>query len=404
MLSRQSTAFICVSMIMASAAMVSAQTIVNNPDHTSDGVQVIAAAEQWRVGGEDEDFFFGTIGRIHQDQAGKIYILDGQLCQVHVLSSDGELLNSLGGEGDGPGEFRGPNDFFVSADGTINVLMGFPGKIVKISADGTPAGITKFSVNGTPPAFGLLLRGLETEKGLYLGGIQMEFGASGESKQTYFLSSCNDDGNEESRLAEKLHIINYANFRLEEGEMDFVWNRMDAGANGLLYMAEHRNKYSISVMEPDGTVKLIINRDFKAQPRTDRQKKNAEQLIDGIAGYHPAPLKSKAIEEFEPAIGGFSVINDGSIWVQPNIRKQDLPTGTWTSFDVFNADGKLEKQVAIEGSYNRNRDSAYLLPDGRLIVVTSALDAFLNQMGATGDEEPVQEAALLEVICYKLND
>ena len=403
MLSRQSALVICVSLILTIAGFASGQEIINNPSNAPGGIKTLTVDEQWRVGGEDEDFFFGTIGRIHQDKSGKIYILDGQLCQVHVLSGDGELLSTLGGEGDGPGEFRAPNDFYVSPDGTVNVLMGFPGKIVKVAPDGTPAGTTHFTVDGAKSQFGLLIRGMETEKGLYLGGISMEFGAGGQSKQTYFLSNCDKEGAQQNVLATKLHVINYADFRMTESDMDFVWGRINPGPNGQLYMAEDRNKYSIAVMDPDGTVTRIVNREFKAAPRTDRQKKIAEQIIDAIAGYHPAPLKGKEIENTEPAIAGFTVMNDGRLWVQASVSDSALPAGTWNMFDVFGPDGKLEKQVAVTGEYNRNRDSAYLLPDGRLIVVTSALDAFLNQMGATGDGEADEETALLEVICYKLN-
>ncbi len=402
MLNRPFAIIFCLSLMMA-AGMVSSQTIVDNPAHPAGGVETIAMNEQWRLGGEDEDFFFGTISRIHQDKAGKIYILDGQLCQVHVLNGDGELLTSLGSEGDGPGEMRGPGDFYVSPDGTVNILQSFPGKIVKIAADGTPAGTTDFTVDGVKAPFGVLIRGLETEKGLYLGGIQMEFGGTGQSKQNYFLSFCDKDGGQIDRLVKKLHVIDYSDFRMEENAMDFAWARMDIGPSGQLFIANSRNEYSISVMDPDGTVTRIINRTYQAAPRTERQKEIAEQIIDAIAKYHPVPLRSKEIEKTEPAIGGFSVMNDGRIWVQASVSDEALPAGTWNLFDVFSPEGKLERQVALTGSFNRNRDAAYLLPDGRLIVVTGALDAFLNQMGASGDSEASQEATLLEVICFELD-
>ncbi len=404
MLSRPFATISCLSFMLMVAGVVAGQTIVDNPAHPAGGVETISLTEQWRLGGEDEDFFFGTVSRIHQDQAGKIYILDGQLCQVHVLSGVGEILASLGNEGDGPGEMRGPGDFYVSADGTVNILQSFPGKIVKIAADGNPAGTTHFTVGGAKTQFGVLIRGLETDKGLYLGGIQMEFGGAGPSKQNYFLSYCDKDGGQIDRLAKKLHVIDYGDFRMEEKDMDFIWGRMAVGPHGQLYLAESRNQYSISVMDPDGTVTRIINRSYKAPPRTERQKEIARQIIDAIAGYHPVPLKSKAIEKTEPAIGGLTVMNDGRLWVHANFSDEALPPGTWNIFDVFSPEGKLERQVALKGSFNRNRDAAYLLPDGRLIVVTGALDAFLNQMGAGGQGEAANETALLEVICFELDN
>ncbi|PID80445.1 hypothetical protein CSB20_07435, partial [bacterium DOLZORAL124_64_63] len=63
-------------------------------------------------------------------------------------------------------------------------------------------------------------------------------------------------------------------------------------------------------------------------------------------------------------------------------------------------DGVYQKQVALEGHFDRNRDAAMIMPDGKLIVVTGALDAFLNQMNAAA--ESADEVDPLEVICFEL--
>ncbi len=394
-----SLSFVLFFTIAATPAI--SQTIVDNAATAPGGIQTVELSEQWRIGGEDEDFFFGTISRIHQDSADKIYILDGQLCQVHVISPDGDIITSLGNEGDGPGEVRGPGDFYISENGTVNILQGFPGKIVSIAADGTPAGTIHFSADGAKSPFVVMIRGLETSGGLYLGGIDMQFDPSGKSNQNYFLAYCKKDGSQVKQVAHKLHVIDYADFRMDEKEMDFIWGRMAANSSGQLFVCESRDEYSISVMNPDGTVSLVINRDYTAPKRTTKQTENAENVITAISKYHQAPLQGLSVEKSEPAIGGITLTNDGRIWVSANYNDSALPEGTWIMFDVFTSDGKLEKQVAFEGEYNRNRDAAYILPDGRLIVVTGALDAFLNQMGAAG-ENADEEAVLLEVICYEL--
>lgn len=394
---------LCLGVMMVLAGGALAQTVIDNSAQPAKGLQKVSLVEQWRLGGDDEDLFFGTVARIKLGPDGNIYILDGQLNQIQVISPDGEHLRSLSKEGDGPGEVRRPGDFFISDDGTINILNGFPGKVVSISPDGTPIGSAGYSIDGKQTQFGVFIRGLATKNGMILGGINMTFGGGPLSEQDYYLARCDLEGNQINRLTEKSSTIDYSNFRLTEKSMDFIWARMATGPGGLLYLAVERDEYSISVMDPDGTVKHIINRAFQAPARTDRQKKIATQIIEAVAVNYRAPLQGSEIEETEPAIGNITVTNDGRLWVSPGVGDSELPPGTWYIFDVFDPDGKFEKQVALTGSFNRNRDSVTILPDGRILVTTGALDAFLNQMGAVTSEDEQSEIDPLEIICFKLD-
>ena len=45
---------------------------------------------------------------VQQDPAGNTYVMDAQLSQVHLYDRQGRHLRTLFGEGDGPGEVRGP--------------------------------------------------------------------------------------------------------------------------------------------------------------------------------------------------------------------------------------------------------------------------------------------------------
>ena len=402
MLQHRNVALFCICVLLMATGSALTQTVIDNPAQPTGGVQKASLVEQWRLGGDDEDLFFGTIARIHQGPDGKIYILDGQLSQVQVISPDGEYLNSLSKEGDGPGEVRRPGDFFVSEDGTINILNGFPGRVVSITPDGSPIGSIGYSIDGKQTQFGVFIRGLATKGGMILGGINMTFGGGPLSEQNYYLARCDAEGNQLNRLTEKTTTIDYSDFRLTEKSMDFIWARVATGPDGLVYLAEERDNYSISVMDPDGTVKRVINRAYKAPVRTARQKKIATDIIEAVAVNYPAPLRGSEIEETEPAIGNLIITSDNRIWVSPGISDDDLPQGTWTLFDVFSPEGVYEKQVALTGSYNRNRDAVFVLPDGQFLVITGALDAFLNQMGAVTSEDEQPEIDPLEIICFKL--
>lgn len=382
------------------ALPAAAQKVVDNGPEPAQGLVKAEMHELWRLGGEDEELFFGTVARVAQDSEGNFYILDGQLSEAHIFSPDGDYMKTVGREGEGPGEMRQPSDLFITPDGTLNCLTGFPGKVVSITPEDVPAGTIQVREDGHPMPFGVLIRGLATSEGLLLGGIRMEFSNSGVSKQNYFLAHCDREGNLLGTLVAKTHVIDYSEFQLNEEDMDFIWRRMDVGPDDRLYVAEDRDRYSYKVMDLDGNVEMIVNREFQAPRRNDRQREVAEQVIDAVAKYHPAPLQGKSIRDTEPATDSLTVTRDGRVWITPATDESQLPAGTWTMMDVFGPDGTFEKQVALKGDFNRNRDAAMIMPDGKLIVVTGALDAFLNQMNAAGGS--AGEVAPLEVICFEL--
>ena len=96
-------------LIIASAAQagwegktttVNGVTTVTNPETPANGVIEQELREIWRRGGDDdEEIFFGTIAEFLHDQDGHIYLLDGQLSEIQVLSPAGEHLRTIGREG-----------------------------------------------------------------------------------------------------------------------------------------------------------------------------------------------------------------------------------------------------------------------------------------------------------------
>jgi hypothetical protein len=367
------------------------------------GPETVDLTEIWRVGGEDDEIFFGSVVAIRTDADGNILVLDGQLSEVQVYSPEGEHLRTVFREGDGPGEIRQPNDLFVTEDGTVCVLSGFPGKIIKVDAEGTPAGQAAFSQGADSQVpMGVLNRGFDLPEGILLCGIRMVFGGA-ITNQTYFLTMCSDEGVEEVVLVEKENPVDYSNFVMTEAGLDFVWSRVAVGPQGKIYVAPERNEYEIKVFDKTGSQTGTISRDYTQGERTKEEVKASRQVLEAIAAYYPRPPLRYETEETAPAIAGIWATDDGRIWVQTGDSGKNTPDGTWVVLDVFGPDGKFEKQVALPGSYQARQDGLYLQPDGLVIVVVGALDAFLNQQAVSSDEgEGESTAQPLEVICYKM--
>ena len=96
---------------------------------TLSGPDVIVRAvteEVFNVGsiaGDDWDTF-GNVRSVHFDAQANLHIFDSQADHVLVVGPDGSLVRTVGGQGEGPGEFGNVTTALVGRDGSYTV-MGF---------------------------------------------------------------------------------------------------------------------------------------------------------------------------------------------------------------------------------------------------------------------------------------
>ena len=96
---------------------------------TLDGPDVIVNAvteEVFTVGsvtGNDWDAF-GIVSSVHFDAQANLHIFDRQADHIVVVGQDGSLIRTVGGQGEGPGEFDNVTAAIVGRDGSYTV-MGF---------------------------------------------------------------------------------------------------------------------------------------------------------------------------------------------------------------------------------------------------------------------------------------
>lgn len=387
--------------LLLAVTATAAPPVVENGAKPAKGVRTARLTELWTRGGESDDVFFGAAAQVHAGPGGQVLVLDSRLSEVKVLGPDGELVRTLGREGDGPGEVRRPGDMFIAGDGTVCMLQGFPGRVVKVKADGTPAGEAKYGT-GQPGAgqFAVMLRGLPHPGGMVLAGITMSFGSSSVSDQEYFLSLCGPDGTRHQQLLAKQSRVDYADFVLDELGMDFIWQRLAGLPDGRIFVAPERNEYRVSVYGPDGQPVREITRAYQSPARSAALKEQARRILEAIGANYPTRPKRLSVEATAPAVTGIWVTDDGRMWVLTGDEQPGRPKGTWCMLDVFAPDGTFEQQVALPGAHDQQQDALFILRDGRLVVVTGALDSFLSQQAVAGGED--EEGTDLEITCYKL--
>ncbi len=372
--------------------------IVHSGATPSGGRMTVHATEIWRVGGENDEHLFGAIARAISDSVGNVYLLDSQLSQTEVFTPTGEFLRTLGREGEGPGEVRGPLDICWLPNGSLGFIQAFPGKVVEVNLDGTPGGD-----QADRGGFGVLVRALMRSGVLILGGIRITYSDEGTGSDTRFLSRFDDRGNEQHCYVSQAATVDYRNFELSEKGQDFAWERCALGPEGNFYVAPERNQYRIGVHNRTGTLLKVIEREYTSLKRQQHQRDIARRQLEAYARHFPTPPRKITIEECEPDILSLRVADDGGLWVRTSRGDNLSGEGILTTFDVFDREGRFFNQIALACPGNPERDQLFFIGEDRLIVVAGGVGAVLSQQGVSPPEAHAQnESDGLEVRCYQL--
>ncbi|MFH2052845.1 MAG: 6-bladed beta-propeller [bacterium] len=395
-------------LILAHPALAARETTedgvlhVWNGSEPANGVKTPQMEELWRIGGwDDEETILGIINKVLIDDDDNIYLMDAQLSEIKVFSPEGEQINVIGKEGDGPGEFRGPTDMAFLPDGTIGVLQAFPGRVVKLNLDNTPAGLWTLG-DPSQGAF-YIMRGLRQGGGnIVAGGTEQHIDqAQGIVKRETFLSSLTPEGLRDHTYATSVLEFKFQDLVFDEKALvDGVDRRFDVNREGKVVVGAARNAYEISVFNPDGTPDRIIHREYESWVRDERAAKIWQTIMETIRNQQ-APQAPAKWEDTEPDIEFIRTADDGSIWVLNSRAMWVPPEGVFTYYDVFTADGVFDRQVNLTCPGDPQEDMVFFAGDDLAFMVTGFWDSALSQFGGAGSEDE-EEAEPMQVICYRL--
>ena len=203
---------LCTALLLAALTTVPAAAqdrnedvpVVTNPATPPGGVRTVELEEIWRLGGDDSDVLLGLPTGLGWDAAGRVYVLDAQLNQVHVVAPDGAVLETRFREGDGPGEIRNPSDLVVWPDGSLGVVQEFPGQIVRLAADGSPGAILHPGGPTDEGGWGVLMTGAARgAQGVVVCGQMTKQDDAGQPQQRRYLAGFDGEGHLESVMLEE---------------------------------------------------------------------------------------------------------------------------------------------------------------------------------------------------------
>lgn len=376
-----------------------------NPAEPMNGKVTIELEEMWRVGGDtdDEDEFFGLIARITTDDEGNVYLLDSQLSEVKVFSPDGEYVNTLGREGEGPGEFRGPSGMFFVPGGNLGVLQSAPAKIVLLTKDGEPAG--EFP---TPDLAGegfiALLGGRYMGDRLALFAQATDFNQEkGIFKQTMFLTSVDGDGKEQARVYEETRVWEFSNPVIEEKMWDTIQNRWAVAGDGRVFGATKFDGYKIHCWNADGSIDRIIERESTPYKRSQADMDEMTSIYEAFT--RQAPNSELKMSDHDKDLAYLFTRDDGTLWTISGTAARETNEETIAMFDIFDADGRFVQQAVLKGQ-GTPREDGFIFDRDRLYVVTDLLQAAMAMQGGGGEAtaELEEEPEPMAVICYRIDE
>jgi len=96
--------------------------VIKNPNEPLFGEITFDLEEDLSIGNEeDENYAFYRIGSPVVDSEGNIYVLDKPNFRIQKFDKDGQYLQSIGRQGQGPGEFERPGSMYVDTQQNIYV-------------------------------------------------------------------------------------------------------------------------------------------------------------------------------------------------------------------------------------------------------------------------------------------
>ena len=367
--------------------------------------QTVATApltEQWRQGGEDSELFFGNVLQVLPADDGGLYVLDTQLVKIFHLDASGALVAELGGPGEGPGEVSNVNSMVRLGDGRLGLGQVLPGAVACLLPDGTPS--DKFRIRDredSGSAFVLFMNGWALGDDLLAIAMQWRMGREGHMTQEMALRSYDLQGNPLVDFTGKSTDFELARFVFTEQGFDFVWNRCAVSPEGNVVFAPQRDEYALQVCAPDGTVLRTITGRTRLHGRTGEQREEARRSHAAIASQYGRPVAGVEVLDTDPAVTGVAALADGRLWVRTGQGDRQRPAGVLTTVDEFDAEGSFVRQVQLKAPGDPARDVIHILPDGRVVVVTGAVQAYRRETN-TEAEGGVDDDTVLEVVCYKL--
>ncbi len=369
--------------------------------------RTVELVEQWRLGADEEDVLLGVITYGMIDEVGRVYLVDRQLSQVLVIGPDGELVTTLGREGEGPGELNQAHAMVLLDAGGIGAVQGFPGRIIGINADDTPGGDIVLGGGTEEGGFSFVRECLRSGDHFVAYSGRMVFDMNtGKADRTSTLGVYDLQGELTATIAEHSMENDLTRHVFDEAAEFSEMLQWSVGPDGAVYTSPVHDQYVLTVRDLQGNELRTMHRPFATRKRTQADKDELTNGINIVMDGQRVEVENKALD-VDPAIRDLAVAADGRLMVTNCYQyRAHLPVGTAGQYDVISPAGEfVEELTLLVPGFDGGQDVLFFM-DGTHFMVIKNFDSASDAMetGAPGDDEEdlATEAEPLEVIFLKM--
>lgn len=290
---------------------------------------------------ETENYFFGSIQNLAVTTQGQMIVLDGEATHLKILEPDGTLLDTLGRQGGGPGEFRRPR--------MVDVARGDSVYVFDIQLD-------RLTVFTPPPSSGLARTVAITSDVGNLTQVQvLEDGLAGRFSPGYtrkeglrrpapatwhVICETGVPGDPLLSVRRKKVATSFEGPGAVIAYLPFGRvTKVVAGPDSRLYHGS-TDSLHVKATSLDGTTEVIAT--VPADPVAVREAER-DSAMDGIEGEIRRQIAA-AVPERKPAFTDLVVADDGTLWVQ---RPADGPNAETVPWWVVDPETKTIREVHL---------------------------------------------------------
>ena len=382
---------------LAMVASIATAACVDDPSLSSPDTQVVVetvgdttvvrtlAGSEWRaeaslvpevsIGALDgaEEYTFGGVWSIAVDADRRVYVFDGQAQHVRVFDSAGAYVETLGGRGEGPGEFSRAEAISVLPDGRL--VVRDPGNTRIQTFGPRPGEMEEWTYE---------VAGLYSSSPLYTDSRGRTFLHTSDLSRDDFAMHVivlGPDGTHVDTLPEPSSTYEPPIVRAEFGggssatyivpfSPAFVWTVHSSGH----FITGLPTEYRIELARDDGV--LRIERVTDAAPVHDEERaQERERIVSRMRGMDPDwTWNGPDIPDRKPFFAELLAGRDGRIWVRlasearPVQNAYPDPDDTspaavlWRDpvrYDVFEPDGTYLGVVATPEAFSPSPDPIF---------------------------------------------
>lgn len=362
--------------------------------------ETIEYEELWRTDAYSDEYLMGNITSGTMDDDGNLYLLDQQLQEVFLFDADGNFVDIVVREGEGPGEISQVWNIAWWPPSSLILPQAFPPRVVRVALDGTPQDELRVYLNpeDESPVSTTVFSACGDHA--VVGGSVFTFGG-GESERRQWLGVIGRDGIVRHKLGERLTPLSSNPLEQEFDELKefWEWARWAVTSSGRIFRAPQRDAYVVEEYDLDGKLVATWRRATELRKRTEEELEELRDSRSFIFNGEKAEIEHK-LSDVDPPIETIQA-HGNEVWLGLD-REPGAPGHSLVA--VHSLDGTLLAERLLDIPHDPKNDVVIVMDGVHAIVIENGIGARAVQLSRFSGDEVDEElnAEPIEVVLYRV--